>query len=171
VRFESEVIRLVVQGDSLEVRGLYRFLNRADREVPLALFYPYPVDSLLGEARTVSLQATRIPGGPAPARIVEAADRSGAHWRMSLPPSGALEVRCVYRQLLRGAYARYIVSTTRAWGEPLSSARFEIVLPPGARSPEFSYPFRREQSGEEGLYVFEATRFLPVKDIEVSWRR
>jgi hypothetical protein len=80
-----------------------------------------------------------------------------------------LEIRTIYRQALHSRYARYIVTSTAAWGRPLTHARFEIFLPPGAIPREFSFPFERHLSGGEVFYVFEAKDFLPARDITVYW--
>lgn len=157
---------MLVAGDSLEVQGLYRFVNRADRVVPLSLFYPFPADSLLGPAHMVSLVASP---DSAVVSYTETTHRLGAIWRLRVPASDMLVVRCVYRQRLLGRFARYIVTTTLAWQEPLRHARFEIVLPEGARAPTFSYPFRERPGLVPPAYVFEVRDFLPEAEIEVRW--
>lgn len=168
--FDSEQIALTVLGDSLEVRGRYllRCQGRGGGEIPL--LYPFPRDSLLGGWRFVSL-AVRAGAAapPAPARW-EIVPRSDAV-RWWLPPcaSDTLIAEAVYRQALRDDYARYIVTTTRAWERPLRRAEFEIRLPAGAEPVEFGFPFTAV-AGEPGLYRYEATDFLPDHDITVRWR-
>jgi hypothetical protein len=63
------------------------------------------------------------------------------------------------------------VTTTKAWSRPLRRARFEIVLPPGARSPSFSYPFRPLEPDGGKVWVYEATQFLPDTDIAVRFEQ
>jgi hypothetical protein len=166
IRFHSEVVRLVVAGDSIEVQGLYRFVNRTGGEIPLSLFYPYPADTLLGAARMVSLSAAPA---IAPASFTETADPPGARWLLRAPAGDTLLVRSVYRQGRPARYARYIVTTTSAWADPLVHARFEIVLPDSARAPRFSFPFERRQGPGGTMYVFEAASFRPDRDIEAWW--
>jgi len=169
LRFDSEEIFLRVIQDSLEVEGFYHFLCRPDWGGPALLFYPYPADSLLGGARTVLLKARSQGGQWRTAEFSEVAEQ-GARWRIPGPFGDSLHVRTIYRQRILATYARYIVTTTSAWNEPLRRARFEILLPPGARSPEFSFPFSPEERSGETVWIYETRDFLPDRDISVRWQ-
>ncbi len=70
---------------------------------------------------------------------------------------------------MRTTYARYIVTATRPWSEPLRRTSFEVRLPPGALDPQFSYPFRRKGPSER-VWSCEARDFLPSEDIVVRCR-
>lgn len=166
LRFDSERIRLAIRGDTLRVEGLYRFLGRlGGRRV--TLFYPYPADSLLGRAWMESLDIRPGQGESwAPAAFVESKRGEGAGWRLDPPGGERFELLAVYRQLLLDRHARYIVTSTQAWGRPLRHARFELNLPHGAALTRSSYPFTW---GEDGLWVYEAENFLPEEDIVVEW--
>jgi len=170
LQFDSELIRLYVAADSLEVDGIYRFLCKPAGFPEMTLFYPYPQDSLLGGARMVRLEARAPRGVWQPARFEETPMAHGGRWWVPMDLGDSLEVRCIYRQALRAQYARYIVTTTRHWQRPLSHARFEIYLPKDTSPTRFSFPFRAEQ--EDGLvyYVYEAEQFMPSQDIIVEWR-
>jgi hypothetical protein len=74
-----------------------------------------------------------------------------------------------YRQAIRGTYARYIVTTTRAWQQPLRHARFEIRLPAKAQPIEFSFPFVKTKDAAGTYYVWESDSFFPDRDITVQW--
>jgi len=174
LRFDSEVVRLEIGPDSVQIEGIYHFACASKRDSPLSLFYPYPKDSLMGGSRTLLLEG-RIPGEAwAALEFEEIPGGRGARWR--LPPCRAetLDVRTVYRQARRASHAVYIVTTTKAWGRPLRRARFEITLPPGATEPRFSFPFvwqAPRTPNEHARYVFEATDFLPDRDITVDWKK
>lgn len=169
LQFESEVVKLRVEEDSLRVEGIYRLRRRAEGMIP-ALFYPYPADSLLGGGRTVLLRVRTPEGSWAPLRWQESSRPAGARWLLPFFRGSVLELHTVYRQARSGCYARYIVTTTRAWREPLAHARFEIELPPGAEPLAFSHDFAREPGAPDGPYVFEAADFWPDRDITVTWR-
>lgn len=168
--FDSEHIALEVLGDSVEVRGRYllRCRGRGDGEIPL--LYPFPRDSLLGGWRFVSLAVRASAAAPlAPARWEPVSRSAAVRWWLPACAGDTLIAESVYRQALRADYARYIVTTTRAWERPLRRAAFEIRLPAGAEPVEFSFPFV-PSTEEPGLYRFEATEFLPDHDITVRWR-
>lgn len=168
-QFHSEVIRLLVQPGRLTVNALYRFVASPEaRERPMLLFFPYPRDSLrLGKAEMALLQVASEPGKWQPAGFTDLPSGHGARLRIPLLADTTL-VRAVYHQELLGEHARYIVTTTAVWNQPLAHARFEIFLPESARAPEFSFPFT-PPTEPGGPYVFEAVDFLPDRDIAVTW--
>jgi hypothetical protein len=154
VAFDSEIVRLLVEEDSLRVEGTYRFLCRSTGPSTITLFYPYPEDSLLGGAHTESLEG-RIPGEAwQPLRFEELP--SGVRWWVPVDLGDTLVVRTVYRQALRSTYARYIVTSTQVWGRPLSRARFEVYLPEGAELERASFPFELDPAAPGApFYSFE----------------
>lgn len=168
--FDSERIALSIVGDSLEVRGSYVLLCGGEGRQSLPLFYPFPRDSLLGGWRFVSLAVSAGAAAPAlPARWEPVPRTAAVRWWLPPCASDTLIAEAVYRQALLGDYARYIVTTTRAWERPLRRAEFEIRLPAGAEPLGFSFPFA-PSTEEPGLYRYEAAEFLPDHDITVRWR-
>jgi len=168
--FDSERITLEILGDSLEVRGRYllRCQGRGDASIPLV--YPFPQDSLLGGWRFVSLEVRPgLAGAAKPARWDSLPGRAAVRWWLPPCASDTLIAEAVYRQALHGGYARYIVTSTRAWERPLRHAAFEIRLPAGVEPVEFSFPFAASE-GETGFYRYEATDFLPDRDVTLRWR-
>jgi hypothetical protein len=175
LRFDSEVVRLFIEPDSVRVEGLYRFACANREGAPLTLFYPYPSDSLMGGARTLSLEGRATGEVWEPLAFEELPAGRGVRWWVPACRSDTLEVHTEYRQALRAAHAIYIVTTTRVWGRPLRRARFEVFLPVRiAGEPVFSYPFRplapRTPEGTLG-YVFETADFMPDREITVDWTR
>lgn len=170
ISFDSEWIRLYIRGDSLEIRGTYWFWCRGRAESAISLFYPFPQDSLLRGARMVSLVAQQGGGVPTPIRFEDVPQANGARWRVPPCTGDTMAVEAVYRQALVTDYARYIVTTTKAWDRPLRRARFEIHLPQGAEPLEFSFPFQKRERDGDTFYVYEAMSFFPDRDIIVRWR-
>jgi hypothetical protein len=169
--FDSESIRLHVVADSLEVRGTYTLLCREPYAEPIALFYPFPQDSLLGGARMVSLVIRAGSAAAMPGRWEDPGFGTGVRWWMPPCPGDSLVAEAVYRQQLKTDYARYIVTTTRIWGRPLRHAAFEINLPPGAVAVEFSFPFERREVDGRVFYAFATDNFFPDHDVVVRWQR
>ena len=171
LRFDSERIELVVAADSVEVHSRYVLVARESTMRPTTLFYPFPVDSLLGGARLVSLTVAAGARPPATARREVVPHLHGVRFWLEPGDADTLMVDAVYRQALRADYARYVVTTTRAWGRPLRHASFLIHLPAGATPLEFSFPFTRQDEAGEPVYTYEANDFYPDHDITVRWVR
>lgn len=167
--FHSEVIKLYVEEDSLTVDGLYRFVARPTELEYTGLFFPYPADSLLGVAHMVSVQARDPDKGWIDLIYKEAEIPPGSDWKVPLGLADTLEIRAIYRQHLQTCYARYIVTSTKAWNRPLRWARFEVHLPDGAEQLRFSYPFEFRENDGNPFYYYEAREFLPDRDIIVNW--
>lgn len=169
LEFDSEEILIDLRGDAVEVTGTYRFRVAGGPVPAQPMLYPYPEDPLLGAARTLRLEWRQPDGRWTPLAFEELPPR-GVRWRLPATESEALTVRTVYRQAMRSTYARYIVTTTQAWGQPLRRASFEIRLPPGARDPTFSYPFRPKGPSVR-VWTYEARDFMPREDVVVRYRR
>lgn len=169
LQFDSEEIVMDLQGGAVEVTGTYHFRVKGGRSPAQQMLYPYPQDARLGAAKTLRLEYRQVDGNWAPLSFDELPPR-GVRWHLPPCESETLTVRTVYRQPMRSTYARYIVTTTQYWAAPLRRASFEIRLPPGAKDPSFSYPFRRKGPSDL-IWVYEAEDFMPREDIVVSYRR
>jgi hypothetical protein len=167
--FDAETVRLFVEGDSLRVEGLYQLSCRQSSPEPLSLLYPYPADSLMGGAHTTLLECRAVNGDWQSLPFDETSRLPAARWRIPRDLGPTLEVRTVYRQALHSHHARYIVTTTAAWGRPLHTARFEIHLPAGVQPTFFSYPFTPAPEIGPNCFTYEAKNFLPEKDVIVEW--
>jgi hypothetical protein len=169
--FDAEWVRLDVAGDSLEVHGTFLFLCREPVDEPVPLFFPFPRDSLLGEARMISLGFHAGGETPVPGRWEEVPGIPGVRWWIPPCAGDSVVADFVYRQEIREEYARYIVTSARVWGRPLRHAAFEIRLPPGAEPIEFSYPFERRDAGGGNRWAWETEGFFPNRDVVVRWHR
>lgn len=165
--FDSELIKLTIEADSLRVDGLYYMSCRGEGERVTVLTYPYPQDDRLGGSRTVSFEHRIGQGSWQDGQWQELDDQRGALWKVPVVPDSTVTIRTTYRQALCEDYARYIVTSTAAWGRPLQRAAFEIRLPADAEPVSFSFPFRLDA---DGVWRYEAVDFLPDRDIMVEWK-
>jgi hypothetical protein len=169
--FDAEWVSLDIVDDSVEVRGTFVVLCREPVEESIPLFFPFALDSLMGEARMVSLRFRAGSDSSVAGRWETLPFNPGVRWWMPPCPGDSIVVDFAYRQEIHEDYARYIVTSARLWGRPLRYARFEIRLPPGAEPLEFSHPFERFGEGKEAYYAWETEAFFPDREIAVRWRR
>lgn len=166
--FDAEDILIDVRGDVVEITGTYHFRISGGPVPAQPMLYPYPQDPLLGAAWTLRLEWRQPDGRWAPLAFEELQPR-GVRWQLPASALTAMTVRTVYRQAMHATYARYIVTTTQAWDQPLRRASFEVRLPPGATDPWFSHPFRPKGPSVR-MWTYEARDFLPREDIVVRYR-
>jgi hypothetical protein len=168
VVFEAEVVQIFVEPDSLRIEGHYFMRGSGDREQVVLLSYPYPQDSRLAGARTLTLEAI-TEAATCPLNFSERNDGRGVRWWVPVSPGRRVQVYTVYRQARLENFARYIVTTTQAWQRPLARARFEIYLPEGAHPVEFSHAFQPGEGDGGPCWVYEENDFWPERDISVRW--
>jgi hypothetical protein len=167
--FDSEHIRLDIIGDSVEVHASYVLRCRAAGRPLPPLMYPFPEDSLMGGFRMISAcMHAWHDSVSAPVRWEDVPGTNAVRLWLSACVADMIVTDVIYRQELHDDYARYIVTTTHAWGRPLTRASFDIRLPPGAIPIEFSFPFEPIEGTDR--YRYEATDFMPDRDIMVRWR-
>jgi len=73
-------------------------------------------------------------------------------------------------RLYGGRSATYLLTTARAWGEPLDQAVLDVNWPDSLGAPKFSLPLvRAGHSNGRTLFRFTAAPFKPDTDLVVSW--
>jgi hypothetical protein len=169
VDFVYEKIILEIEPRELTVTGLYRFQNRFPFEVTLPMLYPFPVDEYQDFPHQIS--AKRITAEEE--QPLEFAWRRGYNAiRLDLPAGGqsSAEMLVSYTQKLKGKQARYILTTTKAWGKPLKSADYELILQENLKISSISFPFdRAENIAGRRFYFSHKEDFMPEMDLIVEW--
>jgi hypothetical protein len=168
-RFRRERVMITIDRDSIQVRGRYVFLSDSAAR-PFAVRFP-PV---------------RTPGNPTLRKWSASIEdpRAGA---MVMPrsymmidsgfvifPGAPNDTVCVLANsgdlLYGGRSATYLLTTARAWGEPLDRAVLEVNWPDSLGVPRFSLPLvPAGHSNGRTLFRFEASPFRPDTDLVVKW--
>jgi len=165
LHFAREEIDMKVRPGYVEIGGNYHFTNAFSKPTSARIFYPFPLDSIHGYPDSIVL-LTR--GDTMPHRVP---GDSGVYFMMSFVPRQEDSFYAWYRQPLRGNAARYIVTTTRAWGRAIDMARFRISVPASLQDVKLSYrPDRIERTDSIVVYHFARRGFYPDKDVVVTWR-
>jgi hypothetical protein len=170
VEFFAEEIALSVTDSTAEVTGIYHFRNNTAREGIYPVAFPFYVDSLCPYPDRIDGFEVESGAVGRALEIRKYEQRNSITISIPLKPHAVTTWRLEYRQRIRGNSARYILTSTQSWGEPLEEATYEFVVP-----SEFTdvhvWP-EADSVIEEGHYCkYRAHRidFMPTKDMEIVW--
>jgi len=157
--FVREEVDVRVRPGKVEVCGTYHFACRTKNPVRAVMFYPFPLDSSLGYPDSVGVSGRDfVPGD------------SGVRFEVALKPNAEESVTVFYRQPVLGRSARYIVTTTQRWHEPIALARFSVTVPTSLAGAALNYRPDSVTKTESTLtWFFARKRFFPSDDVVVSW--
>lgn len=169
VDFVYERVILEIEPPELTVTGLYRFQNRFPFEVTLPMLYPFPVDESQDFPHQIS--AVRITNeGEERLDVTSRRPANAVRLDLAMGRKSSGEMKVAYSQILRAQEARYILTTTKAWGKPLRSADYEIIVPENLRIISVSFPFDGvETSAGKRHYYSHKEDFMPQTDLIVRW--
>lgn len=162
LQFYREDIVFSIHKKNAETDALYYFCNVGEKDIRVALFYPFPentkelIDSLVVE----DLKTKAV--------IPHREARSGIHFEVFVKAYGQSAYRVYFRQLLRENHFRYILNSTASWGKSLEFANYELQMPLSIIPDSLSYPPDTSFIIKDMLYIkWKKTDFMPDKDFEV----
>ena len=170
VEFFAEEITLSVTDSTADVTGIYYFRNNTPREGDYPVIFPFYVDSL-------SLFPSKIEGFEVQPKSVGRSleiskyeERNSIVINIPLKPNAVTIWELDYRQRILGHSARYILTSTRSWGQPLETATYEFIVPADFTDvnvwPEADSIF---EGGHYCKYLAHRINFMPSRDMEISW--
>ncbi|MFQ5870002.1 MAG: DUF4424 family protein [Candidatus Zixiibacteriota bacterium] len=169
VDFVYEKIIIEIEPPELTVTGLYRFQNRFPFEVTLPMLYPLPVDEYQDFPHQISAKSISA-DGKQPLEFAWRRNNNAIRLNVSAEGKSSTEMRVTYSQRLKGKQARYILTTTKAWGKPLKSADHQLILSENLKISSISFPFdRAENIAGKRVYFSYKENFLPDTDLIVTW--
>jgi hypothetical protein len=160
VSFFKEDITFQIEGNSFHVNGIYylRCPQRSDSSI--ALFYPFPTDSIY--SKPDSLFIFNLTRGKEITGYLE--HESGVLFNSGLDSVTAILVS--YRQHFKSNKVRYILTTTQYWGKALEIATYKLILNNNIQIKSFSYePDSQSRFGETIVYYWGKKNFMPLKDM------
>lgn len=163
LRFVAEEIRFRLCGDTVQVDGIYEFVNPESHSIRTTLNYPFPEmmpfpDSLLAIQMDRQDTLTMIRKDHAVLFTVQIPEKQ----------STRLFVR--YRQPVPGRSFTYLLSTTRTWQRPLEAAAYTVIIPQTVRLTSLSLDYDRVYEKEDQwIYVIEKSGFMPENEFTFSW--
>jgi len=165
--FKAEKINFRLERDCFYVGGTYYFENQTSEEINRLLFYPFPMDSTY--ATPDSLFAVNLTDNRS---VICSATEKGFSFTVNIETAGVDSIRLGYRQLIKGSKAEYILTSTASWKRPLEKAEYTLTIPAGLKIQNFSYlPDRMETKGEELIFFWEKTNFMPDQNFVVEFEK
>jgi len=160
IKFVSEEIKMSVDSGKVSIYAEYYFKNISNESKSALIFYPFPIDEYHYYPDSIlvfGLDYTK--------------NDSGVNLVMRFKPNRMETLQVFYNQKLKGNQARYIITTTKNWKNPLKEARFIIDLPDNFNNPQFSYkPDSVIRNSNRVLYYLCKRNFMPKKDLIVGWK-
>ncbi len=165
--FQRERVDATIRAcDTLEIRGIYWFVNEDTAPVSTPIYYPFPIDSFSAYPHSIELARLADKRPMNFSRLPE-----GIEWDMTLVAGTVDSFQVVYRQVVRRGRGNYIVTTAQAWGRPLQKADFSVtVAPPSVMT---FWAFRNDSLtavGDTLIYHAHYEPFSPVVDMSMRWR-
>lgn len=161
LRFAWERVEMeVLPGlDEVEIRGIYRLQNRSDTPNMRRIFFPFAVDDEHPYPSQIHVSTGAVN------RL-----RDGVVFPIEVPADGELEFEVRYRQRTTVPNATYIVTSARAWNDPLDRSILVISGPQGWKPKTTSFPMV-QQTDEAGrtTWVADMERFFPDRELSASW--
>ena len=169
VDFVYEKIILEIEPRELTVTGLYRFQNRFPFEVTLPVLYPFTVDEYQEFPHQISTKSITA-DGKQPLEFAWRRNDNAIRLNVSAEGKSSTEMRVTYSQRLKGKQARYILTTTKAWGRPLKAADYQLIVPEDLKINSISFPFdRTETVSGKRFYFSHKENFMPDVDLIIRW--
>lgn len=165
ISFCKENITMKLEKDNFQVAGDYFLKTTNDSSI--VLFYPFPVDSLYGEADSIII--FNINNN----EEIEILSRkkTGVVFRADFGNEKEIHLLIAYRQKLLGNKAEYILKTTAGWRKPLEIADYQLIVEDRLIVTGFSIePDSFMDSGEEKIYYWSRENYMPSENLIFEFR-
>ena len=163
--FAAEEVTITLTPGKARVRGTYTFYNGGGEDASLTVAYPFAAGEALGPAENVAVcdgAGRDVPFARADGKV---------SFDVAVPAGGRADVVVAFEQPCSAHSFTYILTTTRAWGRPLESARFVVEAPPSFGPVASTYPL--EPLADDGAiikYGFTRENFYPEEELTLSWQ-
>ena len=164
VSFTEEYIEFRLRETTFTVNGIYYFVNNTANVVSKEIRYPFPVPiSTIDSVHVFDMEQGRFLGFERLGQVVV--------FRLSMSVNDTVKLNIFYRQKGVKDTVKYILTTTKNWGEPLKKAEYTFETERYRKIRSFSYPpVKTSFSGHEQNYFWSRKDFLPEKDFIVIFR-
>jgi hypothetical protein len=164
VSFTDEYIEFRLSESTFTVNGIYCFVNNTANRVSKEISYPFPVPiSDIDSVHVFDIEQGRLLGFEKLGQAVV--------FRLNMLPDDTVKLNIFYRQKGVKDTIKYILTTTKNWGEPLKKVEYTFETEQYRTIRSFSYPpDKTSYPGHEQKYFWSRKDFLPEKDFIVIFR-
>jgi hypothetical protein len=165
VSFTEEYIEFRLKKTTFTVNGNYFFVNHSANIVSKEITYPFPVP--LSDIDSIhifdNVQGRYVEFKKLPKQIT---------FRITIPPKDTVRLNIFYKQKGVKDTVKYILTTTKNWGEPLKKAEYTFETEKARKILSFSYPpDNTSTSGIHQKYFWSRKDFMPETDFIVILRK
>lgn len=165
VSFTEEYIEFCLRKSTFTVNGMYYFVNHTVNIVSKEISYPFPVPlSNIDSVHVFDNTQGRFLGFEKLRKEVV--------FRITIPPNDTVKLNIFYEQKGVRDTVKYILTTTKNWGEPLKKAEYTFETEKYRKIRLFSYtPDKTSYPGNQQKYFWSRKDFLPEKNFIVVFRK
>lgn len=161
VTFVEEHIDFSLDSDYFSINGIFSFANESDKSEIQQIMFPFASDSaFIDSIRIVNLNTlTKVEFKKLKRAVV---------FELVLPANDTLDLNLFYRQK-SATTNRYIITSTKAWGEPLKRAVYSLAADKSLHIDSFTYkPDSTHCINNTRIFLWEMHCFMPDKEFEIT---
>jgi len=167
LNFFREDLNFFLKDSVFTVDGNYYFKPLEGKEIKTMLYYPLPTG--LNKGKIVSSAVYDLNSGKAVE--ISGVSEKGFFFQVTAAADSAGRYKIIYSQIFKSKSAEYILTTTNAWGRPLSEVNYTLTTDSAVVIDSFSFPPDRSlKLADKKVYSWQKFNFLPDKDFIIKWK-
>lgn len=161
--FVEEDLTFEITDSVFIVQGLYFFTSPVEKDY--LIVYPFPSENIYGNPFDIHV----IDINSSDTLAFKMADNQSS-MAFTARISGQTQLYITYSQTLKSNKARYILTTTRSWNQPLERAEYKLLTDSNLVISGFSMPPENIIAVEgKHIYIWQKENFMTAKDFEVEF--
>ena len=169
LHFEKEKLDFSMSESEFKLEGFYCFKNHSTDTIRQFLLYPFPQSQGLGEILSISVNA-QYPRYDT--MILANFNQKAASFKLMIYPNDSAIIHVIYIQSVPNCKAEYVLTSTKAWNQPLEQADFTLTIPFNSRVDSLSYDADSLLlSVESAVYKWHFREFMPNRNFFVSFSK
>ena len=164
LEFFREDITFTIKDNYFFVEGVYYFRNNFNENINRPLYYPFPTEDIYGEITDCVISKENV--------LVEILkqSRKACFFKIEIKPNEEAIYTIKYKQELFSDKAKYILTSTQKWGQPLELINYQLIPDKDFEISNFSYqPDRKIIKNDKIYYYWHKVNFMPDKDFIITF--